>query len=337
MIYIVIPCYNEQEVLEDTTGKLASLIATMEGEQVRILYTDDGSRDATWALIGQMHDRYPFVEGVRLAHNVGHQRALWAGMEAVASRAEAIVSIDADLQDDIRVIPRMVADFRRGADIVYGVRRERATDTAFKRVTALFFYRLMNALGSHLVYNHADFRLLSHRALCALLSYPERNLFLRGMVPMLGFNECREYYDRLERQAGVSKYPLSRMIALAMDGITSLSVKPLRWTGVAGVCSMLVAMGVIVWALARHCQGHTIAGWTSLLISVWLVGGLLLLAICVLGEYIGKVYQEVKRRPRYFIMDSVGRSTDGASPFPSSPEGGGAERMPGERDACPPR
>ncbi len=306
MIYIVIPCYNEQEVLEDTTRKLVDLIATMQGEEVRILYADDGSRDSTWALIGQMHARYPLVEGIRLAHNVGHQKALWAGMEAVADRAEAIVSIDADLQDDIQVIPRMVADFRQGADVVYGVRKERTTDTAFKRLTAQAFYHLLNALGSHIVYNHADFRLLSSRALHALLSYPERNLFLRGMVPMLGFNECREYYDRLERQAGESKYPLSRMIALAMDGITSLSVKPLRWIGMAGVCSILVAIGVIVWALVQYSQGHTIAGWTSLLISVWLMGGLLLLAICVLGEYIGKVYQEVKRRPRYFIMDRVG-------------------------------
>ena len=307
MIYLVIPCYNEQEVLEDTTRRLVTLIATMQGEEVRILYTDDGSRDSTWPLICKMHAQYPCVEGIRLAHNEGHQKALWAGMEAAAEHAEAIISIDADLQDDIKVIPRMVADFRQGADIVYGVRKERDTDTAFKRMTAQAFYRLMNGLGSHIVYNHADFRLLSRRALLALLSYPERDLFLRGLVPMLGFNEQVEYYDRLERQAGVSKYPLSRMIALAMDGITSLSVKPLRWIGAAGVCSILVAIGVIVWALVQHEHGHTIAGWTSLLISVWLMGGLLLLAICVLGEYIGKVYQEVKRRPRYFIMDSVGR------------------------------
>lgn len=310
MIYIVIPCYNEQEVLEDTTDKLAALVARMPNEQVRILYADDGSRDATWSLICRMHQRYPMVEGIRLAHNEGHQKALWAGMEAVSAQAEAIISIDADLQDDIEVIPRMVQDFRQGADIVYGVRRERDTDTAFKRMTALAFYRFMNTLGSHIVYNHADFRLLSHRALLALLSYPERNLFLRGLVPMLGFNEQTEYYDRLERKAGESKYPLSRMVALAMDGITSLSVKPLRWIGIAGVCSLLVATGVIVWALVQHAAGHTITGWTSLLVSVWLMGGLLLLAISVLGEYLGKVYQEVKRRPRYFIMDTVGRDRD---------------------------
>ncbi|MDY5673949.1 MAG: glycosyltransferase family 2 protein, partial [Bacteroidaceae bacterium] len=173
MIYLVIPCYNEQEVLVDTTEKLAALIGRMPQEDVRVLYTDDGSRDATWQLICQMHERHPFVEGIRLAHNEGHQHALWAGMEAAAGRAEAIISIDADLQDDIEVIPRMVADFRQGADIVYGVRHERATDSAFKRFTALAFYRVMNALGSHIVYNHADFRLLSRRALLALLSYPE--------------------------------------------------------------------------------------------------------------------------------------------------------------------
>ena len=314
MIYIVIPCYNEQEVLEDTTGKLAALIARMQDEQVRILYADDGSRDYTWAIICRIHAQYPFVEGIRLAHNEGHQKALWAGMEAAADRAEAIISIDADLQDDIEVIPRMVKDYREGADIVYGVRRERETDSTFKRMTALAFYRFMNTLGSHIVYNHADFRLLSRRALLALLSYPERNLFLRGMVPMLGFNEQTEYYDRLERMAGESKYPLSRMITLAMDGITSLSVKPLRWIGMAGICSILVAIGVIVWAYVQHETGHTITGWTSLLISIWFVGGLLLLAICVLGEYLGKVYQEVKRRPHYFIMESVGRDATEKKP-----------------------
>lgn len=312
MIYLVIPCYNEQEVLIDTTEKLAALIGRMPQEDVRVLYTDDGSRDATWQLICQMHERYPFVEGIRLAHNEGHQHALWAGMEAAADRAEAIISIDADLQDDIEVIPRMVADFRQGADIVYGVRRERTTDSFFKRFTALAFYRVMNALGSHTVYNHADFRLLSQRALLALLLFPERNLFLRGMVPMLGFNEQTEYYDRLERQAGETKYPLSRMIALAIDGITSLSAKPLHWIGMAGGFSILVAIGVIIWALMRHKMGLVITGWTSLLVSVWLVGGMLLLAICVVGEYVGKVYQEVKRRPRYFIMDEVGREKDKA-------------------------
>ena len=310
MIYLVIPCYNEQEVLEDSTKKLASLIGRMQGEDMRILFSDDGSRDETWNIICKLHHQYPFVEGIRLAHNEGHQKALWAGMEAAADRAEAIISIDADLQDDIEVIPRMVADFRQGADVVYGVRKERDTDSAFKRLTALTFYRLMNTLGSHLVYNHADFRLLSRRALLALLSFPERNLFLRGMVPMLGFNEQTEYYNRLQRQAGISKYPLSRMLALAMDGITSLSVKPLRWIGAAGVCSILVAIGVIIWALVQHTTGHTIPGWTSLLVSLWLIGGMLLMAICVLGEYIGKVYQEVKRRPHYFIMDSIGREPE---------------------------
>lgn len=307
MIYIVVPCYNEQEVLADTTEKLVSLISRIDDEDIRILYTDDGSRDATWNLICRMHERHEKVEGIRLAHNVGHQRALWAGMETVADSAEAIVSIDADLQDDIEVIPRMIKDFRQGGDVVYGIRRERVTDSFFKRFTAQAFYRFMNALGSQVVYNHADFRLLSQRALLALLSYPERNLFLRGMVPMLGFNIKSEYYDRLERQAGESKYPLSRMIALAMDGITSLSVKPLHWIGITGFCFILVAIGVIIWALVQHEKGHTIAGWTSLLVSVWFVGGMLLLAISVLGEYVGKVYQETKRRPRYFVMDSIGR------------------------------
>lgn len=305
MIYIVIPCYNEQEVLHETTRQLSAMLAATS-EPAKVLYVDDGSRDTTWDIIRSLSEQYDSVEGVRLAHNVGHQQALWAGMEqALQLGAEAVVSIDADLQDDIAVIPRMISDFRAGDDVVYGVRRERATDTRFKRWTALAFYRLMNSLGSGTVYNHADFRLLSRRALEALLSYPERNLFLRGIVPMLGFNTRIEYYDRKERFAGESKYPLAKMLNFALDGITSFSIQPLRWIHGIGLCFILVALGVMIYALTSYVLGRSLPGWTSLLMSVWLVGGVLLVAIGVTGEYIGKIYMEVKRRPRYFIQETT--------------------------------
>lgn len=305
MIYIVIPCYNEQEVLHETTRQLSAMLAATS-EPAKVLYVDDGSRDTTWDIIRNLSEQYDSVEGVRLAHNVGHQQALWAGMEqALQLGAEAVVSIDADLQDDIAVIPRMISDFRAGDDVVYGVRRERATDTRFKRWTALAFYRLMNSLGSGTVYNHADFRLLSRRALEALLSYPERNLFLRGIVPMLGFNTRIEYYDRKERFAGESKYPLAKMLNFALDGITSFSIQPLRWIHGIGLCFILVALGVMIYALTSYVLGRSLPGWTSLLMSVWLVGGVLLVAIGVTGEYIGKIYMEVKRRPRYFIQETT--------------------------------
>lgn len=306
MIYIVVPCYNEEAVLAETTRQLANVIKSLV-RPARILYVDDGSRDGTWSLIERLGGEYAEVRGVRLAHNVGHQQALWAGMEHVAGEAEAIVSIDADLQDDVDVIGRMVKDYTEGADVVYGVRASRATDSVFKRWTAQAFYRFMTAMGSETVYNHADFRLLSQRALRALLAHHERNLFLRGMVPLLGFNVRKEYYDRKERQAGESKYPLSKMLSLAVDGVTSFSVKPLRLIMIMGLAFILIALGVILWALVEYVRGNTIQGWTSLLVSLWFVGGTILLALGVTGEYIGKIYNEVKHRPLYFVMDEVGK------------------------------
>ena len=306
MIYIVVPCYNEEAVLAETTRQLANVIQSLV-RPARILYVDDGSRDGTWSLIERLGGEYAEVRGVRLAHNVGHQQALWAGMEHVAGEAEAIVSIDADLQDDVDVIGRMVKDYTEGADVVYGVRASRATDSVFKRWTAQAFYRFMTAMGSETVYNHADFRLLSQRALRALLAHHERNLFLRGMVPLLGFNVRKEYYDRKERQAGESKYPLSKMLSLAVDGVTSFSVKPLRLIMIMGLAFILIALGVILWALVEYERGNTIQGWTSLLVSLWFVGGTILLALGITGEYIGKIYNEVKHRPLYFIMDEVGK------------------------------
>lgn len=305
-LLIVVPCYNEQEVLHETTRQLTALVEELSQRQKialgRILYVDDGSRDRTWPLIEEMAAAHDTVMGLKLAHNVGHQQALWAGLEwAAESEFDATVSIDADLQDDIRSIEEMVDRFAEGFDVVYGVRKERKTDTFFKKHTAQLFYKLMQMMGGDVVYNHADFRLMSHRSLRALVAHPERNLFLRGMVRQIGFPSTSVYYDRKERMAGESKYPLSKMLNFAIDGITSFSVKPLRMITTFGLLFILVAVGIICWALYAFAAGHTIPGWTSLLVSLWLIGGAILTAIGIIGEYIGKIYKEVKRRPRYFI------------------------------------
>lgn len=309
-LVIVVPCYNEEEVLKETTRQLSDILALMENEgrieDGKILYVDDGSKDTTWSLIEQLADINLCVMGLKLAHNVGHQQALWAGLEWVAdSRYDAAVSIDADLQDDINVIPEMVNDYNKDIDIVYGVRKERKTDTFFKKHTAQLFYKLMKTMGGDIVYNHADFRLMSKRALQALISYPERNLFLRGIVPMLGYPSASVYYDRKERFAGESKYPFTKMLNFALDGITSFSVKPLRLITTAGLLFMLASIIAIIYALSAFASGHVFPGWTSLLISVWFIGGAILTAIGIIGEYVGKIYKEVKRRPRYFIEKEV--------------------------------
>lgn len=309
-LIIVVPCYNEEEVLKETTRQLSDILALMENEgkikEGKIIYVDDGSKDTTWTLIEQLADVNPRVMGLKLAHNVGHQQALWAGLEWVAdSRYDAAVSIDADLQDDINAIPQMVDYYNKGIDTIYGVRKERKTDTFFKKHTAQLFYKLMKTMGGDIIYNHADFRLMSKRALRALISYPERNLFLRGIVPMMGYPSAAVYYDRKERFAGESKYPFTKMLNFALDGITSFSVKPLRLITVAGLVFMLSSIIAIIYALSAFASGHVFPGWTSLLISVWFIGGAILTAIGIIGEYVGKIYKEVKRRPRYFIEKEV--------------------------------
>ncbi len=305
-LVIVVPCYNEQEVLHETTRQLSAIVEKMEQDgkisRGALLYVDDGSKDATWEIVEKLSGENKRVIGLKLAHNVGHQQALWAGLEwAAQSRYNAIVSIDADLQDDVEAIISMVECFNNGSDIVYGVRKERKTDTFFKKHTAQMFYRLMSTMGGDVVYNHADFRLMSKRALQALVAHPERNLFLRGMVRSLGFPQEYVYYDRKERFAGESKYPLSKMLSFAIDGITSFSIKPLRLITTMGVVFMLVSLAIICWALYSFIVGQTVPGWTSLLVSLWFIGGAILTAIGIIGEYIGKIYREVKRRPRYFI------------------------------------
>ena len=306
---IVVPCYNEEAVLNETTGRLLEVMQRVAEKhadlQGRIVYVDDGSSDGTWPLIGSLSKQHPQVMGLKLAHNAGHQHALWAGLEWAAAHVDAAISIDADLQGDVNVIPEMIDLFLGGKDIVYGVRRDRPTDTWFKRTTALAFYKLMSKLGGDIVYNHADYRLMSRRTLAALMTYGERNLFLRGMVRTLGFPQAMVYYDRGERFAGESKYPLRKMLAFAIDGITSFSVRPLRLISIVGLSFMLVALGVIVYGLAAWLCGRTIQGWTSLLVSLWFIGGAILVALGVIGEYVGKIYAEVKRRPRYFIEETT--------------------------------
>lgn len=303
-LFIIIPCYNEEEVLPWTLQRLTTLVEQlneMHHVSTTLLLVDDGSRDATWRLISEAAARYPFVAGLKLAHNVGHQNALWAGMEQALPLCDAAVSIDADLQDDPDTILSMTEQWLQGTDIVYGVRKERKTDTWFKRVTALGFYRVMQMADRNMLYNHADFRLMSHRALEALMQYPERNMFLRGIVRQLGFNEGFVYYDRTARTAGESKYPLRKMLSFSIDGITSFSTGPLKFITFAGLTMTLVAIGIIIYALYEHLIGNTIAGWTSILVSMWFIGGVITTGVGITGVYIGKIYTEVKRRPRYFV------------------------------------
>lgn len=307
---IVVPCYNEEEVLAETHRCLSTMLEDLKTQRLidegKVVYVDDGSRDATWSLITSYAASSALAAGVKLAHNAGHQHALWAGMAQVVDWADAVVTIDADLQDDVDCIRQMVTLCREGNDIVFGVRRERKTDSFFKRNTAQLFYRLMRKLGGEIVYNHADYRLMSRRAVKSLLAYPERNLFLRGLVCTLGFPTACVYYDRKERQAGVSKYPLSKMLSFAIDGITSFSVRPLRYISYLGALFMLVSLLAIVYGVYVYFKGQAIAGWTSLLVSVWFIGGAILVACGIIGEYVGKIYSEVKRRPRYLIEQEVG-------------------------------
>ncbi len=308
-LIIVVPCYNEQEMLDYTTDELLKVIDRLQQDGKigtgKILYVDDGSKDATWSIIERLTRRHEAVCGLKLAHNVGHQNALWAGLEWASLHGDVSVSIDADLQDDTRAIDEMVDRYNQGTDIVYGVRKERKTDSVFKRQTALMFYRLVRNLGEEIIYNHADFRLMSRRALKALMSYPERNIFLRGMVPRIGLSTACVYYDRKERMAGESKYPFSKMFALAMDGITSFSVRPLQWIYIAGFIMVFLALVAIIYCLGAYQFSEVVWGWTSILISIWFIGGATLVSIGIIGEYVGKIYREVKRRPRYFVEKIV--------------------------------
>lgn len=307
-LYVVVPCYNEEAVLRETSKQLLALFEKMQQDRLidnlsRIVFVDDGSRDKTWELISELSGEFDEIYGIKLAKNAGHQNALFAGLMTVKDSCECAISVDADLQDDINAIPEMVKKFNDGCDVVYGVRSERKKDTFFKRSTALGFYKLMGALGVKVVYNHADYRLMSARALDALSQFSEVNMFLRGMVPLVGYKSDCVYYARGERFAGESKYPLKKMLSFAFDGITSFSITPIRMISVMGISSCIFALAVAVYALVQKFMGNANAGWTSLMISIWLLGGMILLSLGLIGEYIGKIYKEVKHRPRYIIEE----------------------------------
>lgn len=306
ILYLVIPCYNEEEVLPETSkqllNKMNSLIEKgMISNKSRIVFVNDGSKDKTWEIIENLHKQNEIYQGVKLSRNRGHQNALLGGLMTVKSYCDMTISLDADLQDDIDAIDEMVQKYYDGCDIVYGVRNARDTDTWFKKTTAEGFYKIMNLMGAEVTFNHADYRLMSRRALDGLESFGEVNLFLRGLVPMVGYKSDKVYYARKERFAGESKYPLKKMLAFAMEGITSLSIKPIRMITSLGVLIFIISIIMVIYCLVRHFMGATIQGWTSTTISVWAIGGLQLLAIGVIGEYIGKVYLETKHRPKFII------------------------------------
>ena len=304
---IVVPCYNEEEMLkissEALRGVLTDLINKNKiSDDSFILFVNDGSKDRTWELIEEEHSKYPVaVKGVKLAGNVGHQYALTAGLLTAVQMSDVMVSIDADLQDDITVIEEMIDKFHEGKDIVYGVRNKRTTDTFFKRTTAQAFYKLMNAMGAKTIYNHADFRLMSKRAVEQYSKYGESNLYIRGIIPLIGYDTDCVYYDRKERVAGESKYPLKKMLSLAFNGISSLSVKPITMITGLGMIIIFLSICAAIYAIVSFCLGNTVPGWTSLMLSIWFLGGVQLLCIGLIGQYIGKIYLEVKHRPRYNI------------------------------------
>lgn len=305
-LYIVVPCYNEEEVLPETvsrlTDKLGFLINTNRCNQnSRILFVDDGSKDRTWELISSYHAENQFVCGLKLSRNRGHQNALLAGLMVAKEYADCVISLDADLQDDIDVLDSFMDEYHKGSDIVYGVRKAREKDTFFKRTTALAFYKFMRILGADIIYNHADYRLLSKQALEALSEFKEVNLFLRGIMPLLGFKFSVVEYERNERFAGSSKYPLKKMLGFALDGITSFSIKPIRIISALGFICCIFSLIALIYSLISKLLGQAVQGWTAIISSIWLLGGIQLLCLGIIGEYIGKIYNETKARPRYII------------------------------------
>lgn len=317
ILYIVIPCYNEETVLPVThalfAGKLSALIQNGEiSEKSRVLFVDDGSKDNTWAVISDLRAKNPQFEGLKLSRNQGHQNALLAGLMTAKNYADVTVSIDCDGQDDVDAMDKMLEEYKDGAEIVYGVRAARDTDTVFKRTTAKWYYKILNLLGAEVVYNHADYRLMSRRALEALEQFHEVNLFLRGLIPLVGFKSSSVYYDRKERVAGESHYPLSKMLSLGFNGVTSLSVRPLKLITGLGFLMSLVSLIAVVVTVIIKLFGYTVQGWTSLLCVVFLLGGIQIFCLGVIGEYIGKMYAETKARPRYIIEKNTLENTEDA-------------------------
>ena len=306
ILYLVIPCYNEEQVLPITApifaGKLNELIEKKEiSDKSRVLFVNDGSGDSTWEIIENMSKEQSLIKGICLSRNMGHQNALLAGLMTAKEECDVTVSIDCDGQDDINAVDKMLAEYKDGCDIVYGVRDSRKTDSFFKRHSAQFFYKLLNRLGAKTIYNHADYRLMSARALCELEKFKEVNIYLRGMVPLVGFKSTSVSYDRTERLAGKSKYPLKKMLKLAADGNTNLSVKPIHLIFLIGIISVLLSLAGIIWSIVAHFLSYTVAGWSSIIAIICFFGGIQILCIGVIGEYIGKIYMETKARPRYII------------------------------------
>lgn len=313
ILYVVIPCYNEQEVLRETAKrlreKLRTLIATENiSEKSRIVFVNDGSKDSTWEIIRDLHAQDKIFSGINLSRNRGHQNALLAGLMTVKNCADMVISMDADLQDDINAVDEMISKYKAGFDVVYGVRSKRETDTFFKRFTAEGFYKFIRFLGADVVDNHADYRLMSKRALNGLEQFGEVNLFLRGLVPMIGYPSAKVFYERAERFAGESKYPLKKMLFFAFQGITSLTVEPIRMITTLGVAMSSISFLVILWTLYEYFFGDTVRGWSSMLASLWFIGGLILLSIGIVGEYVGKIYLETKKRPRFIVSEFLNDS-----------------------------
>lgn len=305
-VYFVVPCYNEEEILRETAKKLSEKILSM-GEknrlslESRIVFIDDGSKDKTWEIIEELNLTNPLVQGIKLAHNRGHQNALLAGLSTAVDKCDCAITLDADLQDNIEVLDEFIEKYTEGCEIVYGVRNNRKKDTFFKKTTAEGFYKVMKSLGTEIVFNHADYRLMSNTAISALLEYKEVNLFLRGIVPIIGYRTDYVYYDRQERTAGETKYPFGKMVTFAIDGITSFSVKPLSFISGLGIIISIMSIFGLLYALVSYFSGHAVAGWTATVSSIWLLGGLQMLCLGVVGTYIGKIYSEVKMRPRFKI------------------------------------
>lgn len=310
ILYIVVPCFNEEEVLPETAKRLKKkledlITAEKIDKKSKILFINDGSTDSTWGIINSLNKDSKLFSGVNLSRNRGHQNALLAGLDFSKERADVTISMDADLQDDINAIDKMLEKYYDGCDIVYGVRSDRKKDSFFKRVTAEAFYRFMNFLGAKTVFNHADYRLMSKRAVSALFEFHEVNLFLRGIVPLIGFKSDIVYYERGKRFAGKSKYPFRKMLSFALDGITSFSSKPIRYITLAGFLIFLISIAMIIYFIYQWANGNTVSGWPSVICSVWAIGGLLMLSVGIIGEYIGKIYLETKQRPNYIIESVV--------------------------------
>ena len=310
VLTIIVPCYNEEEVLPETVKELGSILEELisigkVASNSKLLFVNDGSKDRTWELIQDYTDKYEYVTGIKFTRNYGHQNALLAGMTVAVKYADMLITIDADLQDDVNAIPKMVDAYHEGNDVVYGVRNSRETDTVFKRRTALMYYAFMQKLGVNLVPDSADYRLLSKRATKALLEYKERNLFLRGMVPLVGFKSTKIYYPRKERFAGTSKYPLGKMLHFALDGITSFSIAPIHLILGMGIIIVFISIFLMIYTVYQKFAGHVVSGWSSLMVSIWLLGGIQLISLSIIGEYVGKVFTEVKRRPRFNIEEET--------------------------------